>query len=132
MSPRPNAKYQKQMKLESAMVFAQRLEDGWEYHEELRLSGKFPLIKGRRFQLEEMAGWFIFYSVHFDPRHGENGVRVINCYGPLTKDGDPKPGCHSHHYPIDEGIESILGGPLVYTVKRVEAKKEKVTRKVVK
>ena len=128
MSPRPNTKYQKQIQLEAAMVFAQRLEDGWEYHEELRLEGRLPLVKGRRFQLKEIAGWFIFSSVHLDPRHGENGMRVINCYGPVTKAGDPKAGCHNHHYPIDEGVESILGGPLVYTVKRVEAKKEREVR----
>ena len=131
MSPRPNAKYQKQIHLERAIKFAQRLEDGWEYHEELRLSGKFPLVKGRRFQLEEESGWFIFHSVYLDPRHGENGIRIINCYGPLTKAGDPKAGCHNHDFPIDEGLEWNKK-KLVYTVKRVEAKKEKVTRKVVK
>tara|TARA_Y100000748_G_C15432974_1_gene464004 strand:- start:5 stop:400 length:396 start_codon:yes stop_codon:yes gene_type:complete len=131
MSPRPNAKYQKQIHLERAIKFAQKLEDGWEYHEELRLSGKFPLVKGRRFQLEEESGWFIFHSVYLDPRHGENGIRIINCYGPLTKAGDPKAGCHNHDFPIDEGLE-WNNKKLVYTVKRVEAQKEKVTRKVVK
>ena len=131
MSPRPNAKYQKQIHLERAIKFAQRLEDGWEYHEELRLSGKFPLVKGRRFQLEEESGWFIFHSVYLDPRHRENGIRIINCYGPLTKAGDPKAGCHNHDFPIDEGLE-WNNKKLVYTVKRVEAQKEKVTRKVVK
>ena len=131
MSRRPNAKYQKQIHLERAIKFAQKLEDGWEYHEELRLSGKFPLVKGRRFQLEEESGWFIFHSVYLDPRHGENGIRIINCYGPLTKAGDPKAGCHNHDFPIDEGLE-WNNKKLVYTVKRVEAQKEKVTRKVVK
>ena len=131
MSPRPNAKYQKQIHLERAIKFAQKLEDGWEYHEELRLSGKFPLVKGRRFQLEEESGWFIFHSVYLDPRHGEHGIRIINCYGPLTKAGDPKAGCHNHDFPIDEGLE-WNNKKLVYTVKRVEAQKEKVTRKVVK
>ena len=131
MSPRPSAEYGKRIELERAMTFAQRLEDGWEFYEELRLEGRLPLIKGRRFQLEEMSGWFIFYSAHLDPRHGENGIRIINCYGPLTKAGDPKAGCHNHDFPIDEGLEWNKK-KLVYTVKRVEAKKEKVTRKVVK
>ena len=129
MSPRQ--KYAKQLHLERAIKFAQRLEEGWEYHEELRLEGRFPLVKGRRFQLEEESGWFIFHSVYFDPHHGENGIRIINCYGPLTKAGDPKAGCHNHDFPIDEGLE-WNNKKLVYTVKRVEAQKEKVTRKVVK
>ena len=125
MSPRQ--KYAKRIHLERAMKFAQRLEDGWEYHEELRLEGRLPLVKGRRFQLQGESGWFIFHSVYFDPRHGENGIRIINCYGPLTKAGDPKAGCHNHDFPIDEGLEWNKR-KLVYKVKRVEAKKEREVR----
>ena len=129
MSPRMTQKYAQRIHLERAIKFAQRLEDGWEYHEELRLEGRLPLVKGRRFQLQGESGWFIFYSVYLDPRHGENGIRIITCYGPLTKAGDPKAGCHNHDFPIDEGLEWNKR-KLVYTVKRVEAKKEKEVRNV--
>ena len=56
MSPRPSKEFAIRLEAERAMTFAQRLEDGWEFYEELRLEGRLPLIKGRRFQLEEMAG----------------------------------------------------------------------------
>ena len=125
MSPRQ--KSAQLIQQQRAIKFAQRLEDGWEYHEELRLEGRLPLIKGRRFQLEEESGWFIFHSVYFDPRQGENGVRIIECHGPLTKAGDPKAGCHTHDFAIDEGIE-WNNKQLVWTVKRVEAKKEREVR----
>tara|TARA_R100001530_G_scaffold130542_1_gene101554 strand:- start:684 stop:1061 length:378 start_codon:yes stop_codon:yes gene_type:complete len=123
----PKKKSAQLIQQQRAIKFAQRLEDGWEYHEELRLEGRLPLVKGRRLQFKEESGWFIFHSVYLDPRFGEDGVRIIECYGPLTKAGDPKSGCHIHDFAIDEGIE-WNNKQLVWTVKRVEAKKEREVR----
>lgn len=78
---------------------------------ELRIKGRLPLVKGRRFKrhpkpfihdghdygIVGKRGWFEFICTSTTP----SGKTIVECWGPFTKSGAAKgPGYHS--LPIEE------------------------------
>ena len=82
-----------------AVERAAKEADGWEFHTELRLDGRLPLIEGRMFRVRGERGWFKFRNAYTLPptwTRPRNWGPVdpecrtgIECYGPYTKDGSP-------------------------------------------
>jgi hypothetical protein len=62
---------------------AARLAAGWQFHEELRLAGRLPLVEGRLFRVEGQRGWFKFREARTTP----DGLIEVDCFGPYRHDG---------------------------------------------
>ncbi len=58
---------------------------GFTFHEELRLEGRLPLIRGRMFRIRGSRYWWKFNHGRTVP----DGRIEVHCSGPFTKAGTP-------------------------------------------
>jgi hypothetical protein len=66
-----------------AIKRAAKEADGWQFHTELRLDGRLPLIVGRLFRVAGQRGWFQFREARTMP----DGRIEVDCFGPFRQDG---------------------------------------------
>jgi|10_taG_2_1085330.scaffolds.fasta_scaffold69654_2 hypothetical protein len=85
MGPKPSASSRRAIRENLEALIEERKNVGWQYHTELRLESRLPLIAGRLFRVVGVRGWFKFFEARTSPE----GIVELDCFGPCDKDGSP-------------------------------------------
>ncbi len=83
MAPRASATSAEPIRQRVADRQATMEAAGWQFHTELRLDGRLPLIEGRLFRVAGQRGWFQFREARTMP----DGRIEVDCFGPFRQDG---------------------------------------------
>jgi hypothetical protein len=101
---------------------ARREAEGWQFPEELKVAGRLPLIKGRRFQITGKRGWWKFIGTAVSPA----GQVTIACSGPYTKQEVNRNGASRSFALMDADLPPVRGcvtDDIRIEIRRVEQSK---------
>ena len=107
---------------ETADRKAQREAAGWRFLDELKVAGRLPLTRGRRFQIVGKRGWWRFIMVEVAP----SGQVNISCSGPYTKHEVNGNGASRWFALMDAGLPPVRGcvaDDIRIEIRRVEESK---------
>tara|TARA_Y100000758_G_scaffold288539_1_gene240687 strand:- start:127 stop:780 length:654 start_codon:yes stop_codon:yes gene_type:complete len=112
-------------RVEDAMKYAQAIEDGYEWPDELEIEGVGTLVAGRLFQISKPdvdgkhvrdLGWYQVRLIMKQAPHkvgkdfgywGTQGTYLIQSKGPFNKNGTEKSRCRQIGFNIGEGATGI-------------------------
>ena len=101
---------------------ARRVAEGWQFLDELKVAGRLPLIRGRRFQITGRRGWWRFTRCAVSPA----GQVTISCSGPYTKHEVSGNGAARSFALMDAGLPPVRGcviDDIRIEIRRVEQSK---------
>jgi hypothetical protein len=117
-----NKEAQKAIRQEAADARARKVAEGWQFLDELKVAGRLPLTKGRRFQIAGRRGWWRFTGTEVSP----SGQATIFCSGPYAKHETTGNGASRSFALMDADLPPVRGcvtDDIRIEIRRVEQSK---------